>query len=245
MNSDSATVPPAGARRRIGDDEIHIYRTTLEGPEPEHVLSLDERTRAARFHFARDRRKFVVARAFVRGVLGEYLGINPADVRFGYTAYGKPFLDWTMPVAALSFNVAHSEDLAMMAVARGRAVGIDVEHHKPGFATDTVAEQFFSPDEVRAIRGLRSEEQERAFFDCWTRKEAYIKARGQGLSIPLNGFTVSTARHERSALLSTDYDPLAAVGWRVCDLEAPVRYSAALAYELGSTMPKVVLAEQL
>jgi 4'-phosphopantetheinyl transferase len=129
-----------------------------------------------------------------------------------------------------------------MAVASDREVGIDIERHRPEFATDNLAEQFFSPDEVRAIRCLPAEDQERAFFDCWTRKEAYIKARGQGLSIALNQFTVAVSGEQTSVLLSTAHDPGAVTKWRVCEIEAPVGFSAALAYEFGSSTPKLVAA---
>lgn len=241
MTSDPTAVPARGTRRHVDLGEIHIFGTTLDGPENEQILSPDERVRAARFHFSRDRKRFVAARTFMRIVLGEYLGIDPADAQFGYTEYGKPFLSDSNVAPALSFNVAHSEDRAMMAVACGRAVGIDLENHRPGFASDRLAEQFFSSDEVQSMRSLPSEEQERAFFDCWTRKEAYIKARGQGLSIPLNGFTVSTSPNDSSALLSTTHDPSASTEWRVCDLKAPAGFSAALAYEIRGTLPKILL----
>jgi 4'-phosphopantetheinyl transferase len=186
------------------------------------LLSSEERDRAIKFRFHRDRNRFIVC----RGTLRELLGLRP-EKDFVYGRFGKPSLE----NSEIRFNVSHSHSLAMIAIAQGREVGCDVEWIDPSFARETIPEHFFSPYEVAALRTLRVEDQCDAFFRCWTRKEAFIKACGMGLSLALDSFDVSLGR---PALLR------GGEGWSLLDVEAPVGYAAAIALENiqpGMTMP--------
>jgi 4'-phosphopantetheinyl transferase len=215
--------------------EVHVWRARLDlaGARLQQLwdsLSADERERAGRFHFRRDREHFVAARGVLRNVLSRYLGAEPRLLRFTYDAYGKPSLCGEA-VDQLRFNLSHSNGLALYAVTLGREVGVDVEWVREDFASLEIAEHFFSPREVSALRALPPGERTQAFFDCWTRKEAYIKARGEGLSHPLHKFTVSLTPCEPAALLCTDEDVLEAARWSLVELFPGVGYRAALAVE--------------
>lgn len=228
-------------RPLLRDGEAQVWRAGLEPGEPAlrrlwEVLSTDERQRADRFHFQRDRGHFVAARGGLREILGRYTGATPQSLRFSYDSFGKPSLSDPPPgVAAggtpLHFNVSHSGGVALYAVAAGREVGVDVERVREDFAGLDIARNFFSPHEVAALSALPAEERPTAFFDCWTRKEAYIKARGLGLSHPLHLFTVSLTPGRPAALLRTDDDPQEASRWSLAELFPGEGYRAALAFE--------------
>jgi 4'-phosphopantetheinyl transferase len=219
----------------IGDHEVHIWKVDLAGKnaiEMDALLSPDERARAARFHFERDRQRFVVARGSLRTVLSRYSNLPAGALEFGQTEYGKPFL--TNPAETdLSFNLSHSGNLALIAVTRRREVGVDIECMRDDFATDEIAAHFFSAEEVAQLRrvplGLRTE----AFFNCWTRKEAYIKARGEGLSRSLDSFDVSLAPGVPAALLRSRCDPSDVSRWNLHELFPAADYAAAIAIESG------------
>lgn len=225
----------APAQVRAVGDEVHVWRASCRLTATEiltlrRLLSDDELERAKRFHFARDRDHYTAARAALRVILGRYLNLPPAGLRFKYNSFGKPTLDGG--AGGLRFNLSHSGGLALYAVALGREVGVDVEHLKDEM-DGGVAERFFSPSEVAALRSLAPEAQKRAFFDCWTRKEAYIKARGEGLSLPLDSFDVSVAPDEPAALLRTRDDAGEASRWTLHELSPGPGYAAALAVEGG------------
>ncbi len=215
---------------------VHAWRVALD-PEPacvaeaERMLSADEQARASRFFFERDRTRFAVARAALRGILGRYLGVPPTRVEFSYGRRGKPALAARPGTPALRFNLAHSDGRALCAVAVGRDVGVDLERLRPDFATDAVAAHFFSGAEVTTLRTLAAERRTRAFFDCWTRKEAYIKARGEGLWLPLDRFEVSLAPGEPPALLATHDEPAEVARWSLRAIDVGRGYAAALAVE--------------
>jgi len=227
-------------------DEVHVWRADLNQVDSTvracyELLRPDERQRADKFHFPRDREHFTVARGVLRQILGGYLGSAPEQVRFAYNKYGKPALadDGGDVNELLSFNVSHSKGIALYAVAGGRRrVGLDIEHLREDFDSLTLAERFFSPTEVAALRALPAEQQRVAFFNCWTRKEAYIKALGEGLSHPLDKFSVSLAPGEPAALLSTDDNPQEALRWSFVELSPGDGYVAALAVE-GDAPPLV------
>lgn len=225
-------------------DEVHVWRADLNPGDSTvracyELLQPDERLRADKFHFPRDREHFTVARGVLRQILGGYLGSAPEQVRFAYNKYGKPALAADAFDAPLSFNVSHSKDIALYAIAGGRRrVGLDIEHLREDFDSLTLAERFFSHAEVAALRALPAEQQRTAFFNCWTRKEAYIKALGEGLSHPLDKFSVSLAPGEPAALLSTDDNPEEASRWSLVELSPGDGYVAALACE-GDAPPLV------
>lgn len=177
-------------------EEVHVWRAALEADPADlerlqETLAPDERARAAQFHFPKDRRHFLAARGALRDILARYLHREPARLQFRYGAAGKPALATVSEGHELRFNLSHSDGLALYAITRGGEIGIDVERIRAEVAEERVAERFFSAQEVSALRGLPTHLQAEAFFNCWTRKEAYVKARGEGLRIPLDSFDVS------------------------------------------------------
>ena len=228
-------------RPLLGEGEVHVWRAGLEPGGPElrrlwEILSTDERQRADRFHFQRDRVHFVAARGGLREILGRYTGATAESLRFSYDSFGKPSLSGPSTSveaggAPLRFNVSHSGGVALYAVAVGRALGVDIERVREDFAGLDIARNFFSPHEVAALSALPADERPTAFFDCWTRKEAYIKALGEGLSHPLHLFTVSLTPGQPAALLRTDDDPAEAARWSLVELFPGEGYRAALAFE--------------
>jgi 4'-phosphopantetheinyl transferase len=193
------------------------------------TLDQDERTRASRFHFDKHRRHFVVSRGFLRALLGRYLDTSPEAVRFAYGPHGKPMLEGEHRDSSLRFNASHSGDWAVYAFVQEHEIGVDVEQIKEDFATEGIAERFFSVREVQILNALPEAEKPAAFFRCWTRKEAYIKAIGTGLSHPLDTFDVTLAPGEPAALLRVARDPESIARWSIFDLEVGAEYAAALA----------------
>jgi 4'-phosphopantetheinyl transferase len=202
----------------------------------ERVLADDERERARRFRFTRDRRTYVVAHWLVRHVLSRYLDVAPTALRFATNPYGKPELEGGDD---LRFNLSHSRDVVTVAVAHRREVGIDVEQVRSELATAEIARRFFAPTEVAALDRLEGMEYVRAFFACWTRKEAYIKAVGLGLSLGLDTFAVSIAPREAARLLSADGGPREVARWELHSLELVRDYAAALAVEGRAVRPTI------
>jgi 4'-phosphopantetheinyl transferase len=195
------------------------------------TLTPDEQERADRFHFQKDRDHYIVARGTLRAILGRYLVVEPSALRFCYSSYGKPALAETFGGNELSFNLAHSHQLALYAVTRRREIGVDLEYVRADFADEGIAERFFSPREVAALRTVPQNLRKEAFFNCWTRKEAYVKAIGEGLSMPLDQFDVSLAPGEPALLMSTRKDPQEAARWSLQALFPGSGYVAALAVE--------------
>lgn len=223
-------------RLRVEDDEVHVWRISLEQPDAVRraffeTLTADERQRAERFRFEKDRRHFVAAHGGLRSVLGRYVEREPGRLRFHQNPYGKPALTDETGGASLRFNLSHAADVALCAVTSGREIGVDVEFIREDFAGLDIAERFFSPKEVETLRALPAEARPHAFFNCWTRKEAYIKALGEGLSHPLHTFTVSLAPDEPAALLYDEGEPAAAQRWTLKELPLEEGYVAAAAIE--------------
>jgi len=218
-------------------DEVHVWRAALDLPiarvaSLEQTLAAAERTRAGQFHFERDRTHFIVARGLLRTILGRYLGRDPRTLRFSSNTYGKPGLAQEFGGdASLSFNVTHAGGMALYAVTRNRAIGIDLEGIRMDVECDSISEHFFSLRERRLLRALPSEQRPEAFFHCWTRKEAYVKARGLGLSIALDQFDVSVSPAEPAALLETREEGQDSSHWSLHDLPVGEGYVAALAVE--------------
>lgn len=220
----------------LGDDEVHVWRAVLDVQASRvqslrRTLTADERARAERFHFQKDSEQFIVARGLLRTILARYLDVDPRQLRFAYSSYGKPSLAGEFNADALCFNLSHADGLALYAVTRGRQLGIDTERVRADLVDDQVAERFFSTQEVAALRALPGNMQSLAFFNCWTRKEAYIKARGEGLSLPLDQFDVSLAPGTPVALLRTYGDHREASRWSLRELALETGSVAALAVE--------------
>lgn len=225
--------PPAALGLTAG--EVHVWRADL----PVHrtrlaalgrLLSDDEQARAARFRFARDRDRYVLARSLLRAILGRYLAIPPEQIRFAYGANGKPAIA-SPEDAGLRFNVSHSHDLALYAVCRALEVGVDVERIRLDIDCEQLARDIFSPNEVDVLLSLPASSRVAAFFRGWTLKEAYLKAHGGGLSLPLEGFDVALTPGTPAALLATRPDATEAAGWTLATLDPGPGYAAALAVE--------------
>jgi 4'-phosphopantetheinyl transferase len=195
------------------------------------ALSSDERAWAARIHFPKDRHRYIISHGFLRAVLGRYLRMDPVDVVVRYLPSGKPILAPERSGDQLQFNLSHSHELALCAVSRGRELGIDVEYIRAELAEKEIAERFFAPREVAALRALPRSCQAEAFFACWTLKEAYLKARGAGLQTPLNQFEVALAPGQSAALLLDAADRQAPSRWTLQSLDVGEAYAAALAAE--------------
>lgn len=221
---------------RPGPNRVDIWRVFLDlQPDSIHqlesTLSTEETERAARFHFDKDRTRFVVAHGYLRDILARYLSGEPHQLHFPTNEYGKPSL---ISDSNLEFNLSHSGRYALIAVTHNRKVGIDVEHIRQDIDLDSLARRFFSPGEVSKFMALPTEQKISAFFNCWTRKEAYIKAQGLGLSLPLDSFDVSLAPNEPAVLHATR--PLAdeALRWTLLSLDVHPDYAGALAVEGGN-----------
>ena len=213
--------------------EVHVWHANLDDHAPhslQFLLTEDEISRANRFHFASDRNHFIVARGLLRKLLAGYLGTDAGDLRLVYAEKGKPALAEGQG-SLLNFNLAHSRGLAIYAFSLGREVGVDLEFMRADLAGDKIAERFFSPTEIVALDAVPQEQRQRAFFDCWTRKEAYIKARGDGLSMPLDEFDVSLAPGEPAALLRNHKEPAEVRRWTMQSIPVPSGYVAALVVE--------------
>ena len=217
----------------LPEDEIHVWRATLDGSSVRaaplrQILSTEERARADRFHFDRDRMRFTIGRGLLRLLLGHCLGRAAHRVTFEYSSFGKPSLPAGQSV---QFNVSHSGALILVAIARGRVLGVDVEQIRADMATAQIAQEFFSAIECRALATLPDSLQCDAFFSCWTRKEAYIKAIGEGLSMPLDQFDVAFLPGEEPRLLETRPEPAEASRWTLRSLEPGAGYKGAIVAE--------------
>jgi 4'-phosphopantetheinyl transferase len=219
----------------LGATDVHVFRASLERvghvvARLRELLSPDEHARADRFHFEIDRQHFIVARGCLRKILARYLGIAPAGIRFSYADHGKPRL--ASPIGQtqpLNFNLAHSGGLALYAFTRIGEIGIDLEHIRSDFTGEDIARRFFSATEVTCLSKLPESARDKAFFNCWTRKEAFIKAKGIGLSLALDQFDVSVAPAEPAALLRTRWDENEAARWSLKSIDIGPAYVGAVA----------------
>jgi len=239
----------------LAEGEVHVWRAALDLPQSRiqalaQILADDERTRAARFHFAKDRTHFIAARGLLRTILGRYLSRDPQMLSFFYNAYGKPSLaelpesraggesqgsplrgPGTAKGENVSFNLTHAEGMALYAITLNRAVGVDIEYIQRQMEWESIAERFFSPYEVRMLKAVPPDMRHVAFFNCWTRKEAYIKARGMGLSLELASFDVSLTPGEPAVLLNIREEGQDIADWSLYNLYPGGDYIAALATE--------------
>jgi 4'-phosphopantetheinyl transferase len=220
----------------LGAREVHVWRVPLDQSTTvvqslAKLLAADELKRASKFYFEKDRDRFVITRGVLRTLLGHYLQRAPAELCFAYSQYGKPALVDRSNSESVGFNVSHSHDLALVAFARTSELGLDLEYIRHDFDLEEVAEHFFSHREVATLRALPSSVRTQSFFNCWTRKEAYIKARGEGLSHPLDKFDVTLAPGESAALLCTAGDAQEAGRWSLRELAPGAGYAAAIAIE--------------
>jgi 4'-phosphopantetheinyl transferase len=222
---------PAGAGLRLGSNEVHVWRASLDVNSAVRerlsaFLSNAEQERVARFAFARDRNRFAVARAILRQLLGGYLGEPPQNLVLETLAHGKPILTPTARVPKLRFNLSHSHEFALFAFCLDHELGIDIEKIKPQVASEVIESHYFSPKERAELETLPQDLRPLGFFLCWTRKEAYVKARGEGLKVPLESFSVSLTPGKPVVLQSSDKER-----WSLYSLDPTAGFAGALAAE--------------
>lgn len=220
----------------ISDNEAHVWLTELKLRPAllgnlKNTLSKDELARANRFHFEQDRHHFIAARGILRVILGSYLSLGPKRLKFIYTPHGKPKILNETDCGYLKFNLSHSHGLALYAVTLGREVGIDIERVRANLSCEKIAKRFFSPVEFEMLVSLPPSERIEGFFNCWTRKEAYIKAIGEGLSIPLDQFDVTLNPRDEAKITSIKGDSNLASHWSLYSLTPAPGYVGALAVE--------------
>jgi 4'-phosphopantetheinyl transferase len=217
----------------LNRNQVDVWRVSIKASsdsvqQAESILSADETQRAGRFRFDADRYRFTISRVALRDVLSRYLHCEPRQIDLTIGEYGKPTVD-SKP--SLDFNLSHSGDHALIAVARERKVGVDVEHFRDDLEVEKIARRFFSEKENAELISLPSNRQRTGFFNCWTRKEAYIKAHGLGLSLPLDSFDVSLTPNEPAVLRATRSNPQEASQWTLLSLDVEDRYAGAVAVD--------------
>lgn len=222
--------PPGPGNPQLATGDVHVWQAGLDVP-PERLarygrlLAEEERERAAHFHFERDRNHYIAGRGMLRVLLGRYLNQSPDKVSISYSEYDKPFL----PNSELRFNLAHSGDLVLFAFCLHDDVGVDVEMERELSDALAIARRFFSPGERDTLQSLPEVQRIPAFFRCWSRKEAFIKAVGEGLSYPLADFDVTLAPGEAARLLSIRGSAAEAGKWSLLSLVLPQSYYGAVA----------------
>ena len=228
-----AQVEPASlATLGLEDGDVQLWCADLDQPDHvvaalERCLSPDEVERADRFKFPRHRRRHVVSRGVLRHLLGGYAGRAPAALRFGYGDKGKPFLvDLDGPPI---FNLSHSKERVLIGVTRSEEIGVDVEHLRAMPDALSIAQHFFSANEILDLESVSEDQIPVAFFNCWTRKEAYIKAVGDGLSAPLDRFDVTLIPNQEARMRSLEEDPQKAAAWSLYHFEPDAGYIGAVA----------------
>lgn len=200
---------------RLDDASVDLER----GRE---LLSPDERERAARFKFERHRRRYLIAHIALHEILSRYLAIEPAHLSFDLGTNGKPKLPQALAPSGIEFNLSHSNEMALLAVSHGRELGVDIEHVREQFEFQDVAERFFTAKEVTAMRGLPPPLQRQAFFKCWTSKEAFLKAKGTGLSGALDEVEISLRGDDQIRITAN------VPNWWLFELDPIAGYEAAL-----------------
>jgi len=223
----------------LGKFEIHVWKINLAVPPAEasrlrNFLSAAECEQAARFRFAHDQRRFVVRRAILRRLVAASLETKPEAVQFKILSHGKPQVFGQESSDGLRFSCSHSADLALVTLARGRELGVDLEQHRPLTDAQKLAGKFFSASEISELAALPQLLKMPGFFNGWTRKEAFLKAIGLGLSFPLDRFSVTLTPDQSAALLSVNDDHKAAEKWTMISLDVRPDYSAALVF-VGKT----------
>ena len=233
----SLTSSPPGSFR-LTSGEVHTWCASLDVPAETSaqfyaILTLDERDRSARFRFERDRLHFIVAHGVLRELLGCYLQTDPGRISYVYNAFGKPHLSPGFG-SRITFNLSHSAGLALIAIAADANVGVDLEYMRVQSDYAEIARRFFSAAEVDQLSALPSHLYAEAFFSCWTKKEAYLKACGEGLARPLDSFavplTIDCGNTPVDVYLSVD-DIGPATRWSFYTLQPASGYIGALAIE--------------
>jgi 4'-phosphopantetheinyl transferase len=216
----------------LDDTTIHVWAVPIRPSDAvvtdfQDILSSDERERASRFCFTNLQRTFVFTRGLLRVLLSRYLSIRASEVSFQYGPRGKPMIDIEAPIR---FNTSHSGETVFFAFSRECELGVDVEQIRALPDMPNIASRFFCDEEASQLASIPDCQRDRAFFQCWTRKEAYLKATGDGLSTPLDSFCVSVVPHEVARIIHIGGDRSAAENWTLHDLAFSEQYAATLAY---------------
>jgi 4'-phosphopantetheinyl transferase len=230
-----------GDGNSIRSGEVHLWCTSLEGSQESlnsysRLLSREEIARASKYVFRRDQTHFILSRGILRELLGRYLSVPGESIEISSAAAGKPELAQKVQNVDLRFNLSHSHGLAIFAFSIARELGIDAEFIREDVETDEIARRYFSNVEREELSSLKDADRAKGFFLCWTRKEAYVKARGKGLEIPLDSFSVTLTPGAQPRLTSED-----AVRWSLHSLELATGWASALVVE--GTPARIVVSE--
>lgn len=222
--------PPPPPALTLEPDLAHIFQLELDLPDEQQAilagyLSPDEQERAARFLSTASRKHFINARGQMREIFAAYLGKQPQGIEFAYNPHGKPYLKEPEQHHSMRFNLSHSGGMGLLALTAGQDVGVDIERTSREVDYATISSRFFSPAEAIILRKLPPQEQAQAFFTGWTRKEAYIKALGLGLTIPLDSFEVSLLPGDSPQIITLNGN------WIVYPLDPGPGFIAALVTE--------------
>ena len=222
----------------VSSSEVHVWRvfmdtTNFQSESLLETLSADELTRAEKFHFERDQQRFIMARGILRVILGHYLGKKPSELCFEYASHGKPVLANNDGCAALSFNLSHSGEIILYAITRSRKIGIDVERIRDNVDVGQIAHRFFSAGEIGSLDKIHKKNRSEVFFQYWARKEAFIKATGEGVSFPMEQCDVSLIGGSVLSPIILPGDNSESSHWYGQDLFPGHGYAAAIAVEGG------------
>ena len=234
MTRSITTWRPRPKKLILKDNEVHVWCSPLF-PNSKILntlgltLSADELERANRFHFQKDRCRFIAGRGILRSIIADYLQTRPKDIGFTYNTRGKPSITKMSGGSGISFNLSHSHGLAVYAFTRRREIGIDIERLRSNLSFERIAKRFFTTEEFEKLNSLAHEEFIEGFFKLWTFKEAYIKAKGIGLSIPLNRFVVTFDRGQTVRIKKIGINPDEECGWSFHSLTPARGYVGALA----------------
>lgn len=217
----------------LPENEVHLWRIDLDAMRSnearwQKLLSVDEAARASRFRFAADRQRYTISRGSLRTILAAYLATDAKGLGFSYSSKEKPSLSAAHSEKGVTFNISHSGSVVLLAFSRRREIGVDVEQVRVDFEVEAIAQRFFSAHEQQQLAALPEGQKFETFFRCWTRKEAYIKATGDGLSLPLHQFDVSIVPGNSDALIATRPDESEAGLWSLREVPAGDGYVAAL-----------------
>ncbi len=217
-------------------EEVHVWRTSLDLTvetiaELFDSLSEEEKNRSDRMHFEKDRNRFIVSHGVLRHLLGTYLGQNPRDIRFGSTANNKPILAADPDQESVTFNMSHSGDIGLYAIGQGRDLGIDIEQIRDDIQVELLINRFFTKSEIHSLKAIPINKRPKLFFQYWTRKEAFVKSTGEGVSFPLETIDVSSFSLEELSTIFIEGGIPNQLKMHGLDLNLGEGYAAAIATE--------------
>ena len=215
------------------DHIVTVWKVDLNQQNPDiysyfRFISDFEIEKARRFYFEKDQRRYIQSHAILRKILGDLLGVSPREVKFFTNPFGKPYVGTEPGQFDVYFNISHSQSGLLISISEGVECGVDLEYQRDDFPSSEIAEHFFSKNELQTYLALPAYQKKEAFFNCWTRKEAFIKAKGKGLTIPLDSFDVSLIPGETARLLKSYLVPDDTENWSLLHLDTWQQYSSAL-----------------